>query len=789
MSKTASPIAEAPKIPTGMPEGFVPTAPEGLTDAEAERLRAQGLGNEDLPDPGKTTGQIVRGHVFTLFNLLNVLLAVCLALVGSWRNMLFMGVVVSNTLIGVIQELRVHATIRRMQLLNAPTVQLTRGGVTRTAKSEELVRGDLIILHAGDQLPADCIVRGGSGSADESLLTGESDPVPKREGLWLMSGSFVTEGTLTAQVERAGRESYISQLSMTAKTIRPQKTQLAADLDRIIRVVSVALVPIGLLLFGKAWFLQHTPLTTAVTSSVAAMIGMIPEGLLLLTSVTLAVGVVKLARHQTMVQELHGIETLARVDVLCLDKTGTLTSGEMTLERLEPLDADEAELRAALSRFLGAFDSTGATMKALRREVEPGTEPAAQTVPFSSARKLSAARFSDGQVLVMGAATYVLGASYGGVTAKRVEARAASGLRVLVLCEAASLPEDGRDLPITRTLGLILLQDSLRDHCAETLAFFRDQGVDVRVISGDDPRTVAAVAARAGLSGSDRWVDASTLTTDDQVKDAAARYTVFGRVTPDRKCALVRALKEQGHIVAMTGDGVNDIPAMKASDCSIAMAGGSDAAKHAAQLTLLTSDFACMPMVVDEGRRVINNITRTASLYLVKTMYSFLLGLLMLVLPATYPFQPIQLTFISALTIGAPSFVLALQPNKERVRGGFLRTVLRNAVPGAVSVVVLACVCMLLERCGLPHETCSTLATLSAGAMGLNVLFCVCLPFDRLRAALFACMLIGFVGGTLLLGHIFYLTALTGSQLAILAGLILGGALLRWAIDRGMRRG
>lgn len=411
-----------------------------------------------------------------------------------------------------------------------------------------------------------------------------------------------------------------------------------------------------------------------------------------------------------------------------------------------------------------------------------------KVLPFSSARKLSAASFADGATIVLGAASFVLGDRYTGALREQAEQAAASGLRVLVLCEASGVITDGQLPPVTRVLGLCLLEDTLRPHCADTLRYFREQGVTVKVISGDDPRTVAAIARRAGLDGHDSWVDAGTLTTPEALRDAAERYTIFGRTTPDQKRQLVNYLKEAGHSVAMTGDGVNDIPALKAADCSIAMAGGSDAARHAAQLTLMDSDFSCMPMVVDEGRRVINNITRAASLFLVKTLYSFALAVLLVVLPGAYPFQPIQLTLVSTLTIGVPTFFLALQPNKDRIRGNFLQTVLTNAVPAATAVAICSVLCMQLVHAGIPQSTCSTLATLCAGCVGLMALARVCLPFNRFRAALVAAMCAGMLLGVLLLGKVFFLDPLSPIQLLMLAGLALLGLAVMLGMDLLMRR-
>ena len=768
-------MAEQLHIPTGKPEHYVPTPSQGLTEAEAQSRQEAGLGNCVKSDPGKSVGQIVASNLFTFFNLLNFALAACLLLVGSYRNMLFLGVVFSNTLIGVIQELRAKRTIEKLQLLSAPQAHVIRSGRERICRPEELVQGDLVILRAGDQVLADAIVHSGGGAANESLLTGESDAVSKHPGDWLMSGSHITEGRFVAQLVHVGDASYAARLMKEAKAIKRPKSMLMTELNRLVRLVSVILVPLGALLFLKQYFILHNPLNAAVPASVAAMIGMIPEGLLLLTSVALAVGVVKLGRHQTLVQELYGIETLARVDVLCLDKTGTITKGEMCVERMEPVDGNETQMRQALARFLGAFETGNGTLAALANAVTPAKNTAVATLPFSSKRKKSAASFPEGDTLILGAPSFVLGAGYTGEARAKVEEAAAHGIRVLALAHANGCVTEQDAPEPDRLLGLIYLSDVVRDNAAQTLRFFREQGVEVKVISGDDPRTVSAIAQRVELPGWNNWVDASTLVDDAALEAAAEKYTVFGRVTPRQKCLLVEALKRAGHSVAMTGDGVNDIPALKAADCSIAMAGGADAAKHAAQLTLLNADFACLPLVVDEGRRVINNITRAASLFLVKTLYSFALSVLMLILPLSYPFQPIQLTLISSLTIGIPTFFLALEPNRERVQGDFLSTVLLRAVPGAAAVTVCAVMAMFLERSGWPALACSTMAVLAAGMVGLMVLFRVCTPLTPMRMGLMAVMAAGFAGAVLLAGKVFIIDvwSLSPTNWLMLAGMVL----------------
>lgn len=765
--QASSAPARALKLPVGLPEHYIATAETGLSAAEAEaRLRA-GQSNRQTAQPGKTVPQIIGENLFTLFNLLNFALALCLALVGSWRNMLFLGVVFSNTLIGTVQSLRARAMLNKLRLLQEKPCHPIRDGAETDCPPSELVLGDLVVFRAGDQLPADAIIHTGSCAADESLLTGESDPIPRTAGDWLMSGSFLTEGKVTAQLAAVGDESYAARLMGDAKRIRSPKSELMTDLNRLVSWISRILVPLGLLLFLREFLTRHAPIQEAVPSTVAAMIGMIPEGLILLTSVALMAGVVKLGRRKTLVQELFGIETLARTDVLCLDKTGTLTTGEMSLEGAVPCDGDEAGLAAAVSRFLGAFEARSGTLRALAAAFPVGTEAPTDTLPFSSARKKSAAAFADGTVLILGAPSFVLDA-----VPAQVEEWAEQGFRVLALAEAAGAQcapmrgvfENGELPPVERCLGFFLLRDTIRPAAADTLAWFREQGVQVKIMSGDDPRTVAAVARRLGLADADKAVDCGKLNDEELV--AARDSVIFGRLTPDRKRLLVGAFQADGHTVAMTGDGVNDIPALKASDCSIAMAGGAEATEHAAQLVLMDGDFTSLPAVVAEGRRVIGNITRTASLFLVKTLYSAILAILLLILPLRYPFQPIQLTLISALSIGVPSFFLALEPSHERARGKFLRQVVLRAAPGALAVTVCAIVSMIPRGGVASYELSSTLAALSAGLIGLANLALVCRPFTRLRALLCGAMTAAFTGAVALFPQVFFLhiQVLTGGD-------------------------
>ncbi len=744
------PQRETLKIPTAPPEGTVMTPSGGLSAAEADRRAVAGNGNRQTEDPGKSVARIVADNLFTLFNLLNFALAACLAIVGSWRNMLFLGVVFSNTLIGTVQELRARAMLKKLRLLETKTVRVIRDGTEKKCSPEELVLGDLAVFSIGDQIPADALIRDGICAADESLLTGESAPVMHKPGELLMSGSFLTEGRVTAQLIAVGDEAYAARLMRDAKRISSPRSELMTELNKLVSLVSKLLVPIGVLLFLVELFRLHSPLNVAIPKAVAAMIGMIPEGLILLTSVALMAGVIKLGKRKTLVQELFGIETLARVDTLCVDKTGTLTTGEMTFDHFIPLEADEEELRAKLRDFTSAFEVNSGTLRAIAALFDRPKCRATIVKPFSSARKNSAASFPEGKTLIFGAPTFV-------TDAEIPEARKAAeeGFRVLLLAEADGMIRAAELPPVKRLLGLVLLREKLRPAAKDTLQWFRSEGVTVRVMSGDDPRTVAAAARAMELEGADRFLDCAAL-TDEELVAAAEDYVIFGRLTPDRKRILVEALKAKGHHVAMTGDGVNDIPSLKAADCSIAMAGGADATEHAAQLVLLNNDFNSLPVVVAEGRRVIGNITRTASLFLQKTLYSFTLGvlniLIALFLPLHYPFEPIHLTLISALTIGAPSFFLALEPSSERASGSFLKRILLKAAPGAMGVVICALSAMIANYCGTPEPVASTMAVLSAGVIGLANLILTCLPFSKLRIAVCAAMSALFGGIVLLLG-------------------------------------
>lgn len=764
---------------------FRPDAHQGLSEAQVRARVEAGLTNQTSRAPGKTTAQILRGNLMTLFNLLNLVLAILVISVGSYKNALFMIVIILNAVIGTVQELRAKKTVEKLSVISAPTALAVRSGREVKLGVSELVLDDVMVLKSGMQICADGVVLEGEIEVNESLLTGESDPILKRPGDGLMSGSFVVSGRANARVDKVGDDNYAAQLTRDAQRLKKPNSELMKSLNALIRVISVVILPLGAALFIKSRFILHESLQDGVVSTVAAMVGMIPEGLILLTSVALAVGVIRLAQRKTLVQELYCMETLARVDVLCLDKTGTITEGSMEVQGIIPLAASEDQVRTDMGILASAMQDDNPTFAALRAAFPPiqGSAPL-KVVPFSSARKWSGARFEKLGSLVLGAGEFVLGADYQSIRG-RVEECAQKGQRVLVLAQSDQDFQGEQGLPQgLKPLALLTLADKIRPEAAGTLRFFAEQDVDLRVISGDNPKTVAAVAGRAGLKDAQLCVDASTLKTEEQIRQAAARYKVFGRVTPEQKCKLVRALKAQGHVVAMTGDGVNDVPALKEADCSVAMASGSDAARQVAQLVLLDNNFASMPHVVLEGRRVINNIRRSASLFLTKTLFSFLLAIISLIFGAGYPFEPIQLTLFSTITIGIPSFFLALEPNRARIQGKFLQTVIRQAAPGALCIV-LGVQALTALATGTPEQL-STMATLYAVLVGLIVLFRVCMPFNRNRVVLFAGCCVLFVGAICLLPVWFSLAALERNHVLMVLGAAVVGGLALPLLSKGV---
>ncbi len=741
----------------------------GLSEAEAAERKAGGLVNTPVKPPSKSVPQIIFSNVFTYFNLVYSIFAAILLSIGSYRDLGFMGVIVCNTLIGIVQELRSKKVLDRLNVLHAPTALILREGKEQRIPAAELVRDDLVLFKAGDQIPADAEVVSGAASLNESLLTGEADEIKKAPGDKLMSGSFVVSGSLRARLTRVGAESYISQLTLKAKAMKSgEDSEIVRSLNRLVKIMGFAIIPIG-----AALFFRQQPLfgfNDNMRSTIAAVMGMIPEGLFLLASITLAISAVRLAQNQVLIHNMKCIETLARVDVLCVDKTGTITEPAMTVAGCEAAEGTLEALNALLSDFAAAQDADNITMRALKAYfTAPSGRKAASVSGFSSQFKYSGVCF-EGANYVLGAPEFLLKASYE-TYRERIEARSREGLRVLAFGTTEAVP-DGRELTApVRLLGLVFLDNAIRESAPATFRFFAEQGVTIKVISGDNPVTVSRIAARAGIPDAESYVDASALKTEEEAKAAILAHTVFGRVSPEQKKIFVSALKEAGHTVAMTGDGVNDILAMKESDCSVAMAAGSDAAVQASQLVLLESDFAKMPAVVDEGRRVVNNLERSGSFYLVKNVFSFLIALSAICIGFTYPLLPLQITLIGAFTIGVPSFFLAQAPNKDLIRGNFLKNVFRKALPGGIAdAVTVIPLVLIASGKGLPQAEIRTAATVTVAAIGMLIHYGIARPLDRYKTVVFVLCGAGLVLTMLVLHGLLELVPLSLPAALLAAG-------------------
>ena len=751
------------RIPTTR---YRPDHQTGLTAQQVQEHRMHGWTNQPVDPPSKTTKEIIQENVFTYFNLIFLVLAVLLCLVGSFRDLTFLPVIVLNTLIGIIQETRAKKVLDNLTMLNAPHAMVIRDGKKSQINAEDLVVDDIVIFEAGNQVCADAEVCAGEVQVNESLLTGESDEITKRKGDQLMSGSFIVSGQCHARLDKVGADSYISRLTLEAKAMQnTEQSEMIRSLDKLVKWVGVAIIPIGIILFIQAFVFQGEGFRSSVTSMIAAVIGMIPEGLYLLASVALAVSSIRLAQKKVLLHDMKCIETLARVNVLCVDKTGTITENTMEVQDVIPTKEYEEGKMCPLSELLGDFtaaqSSDNITMEAMKRyfKIASGKKAVAKT-GFSSASKYSSVTFEEASY-VLGAPEFVLKEQYENYE-EAISAHASKGARVLVFGTAKEEP-DGKPLKEAVTpLAYVLLANLIRQEAKETFTYFAEQGVEVKVISGDNPLTVSEVAKEAGIAGAERYVDASTLHTEEEMRAAVLNNAVFGRVTPNQKRKFVQILKEEGKTVAMTGDGVNDVLALKDADCSIAMASGSDAAAQASQLVLLESDFSCMPEVVLEGRRVVNNIQRSASLFLVKNIFSFLLSLVSFVFMFTYPLEPSQISLISMFTIGVPAFFLALEPNKNIIKGHFLTNVFLKALPAALTDVLAVGALVIFGRTfGVSSADISTAATMLLSIVGFMILYTISAPMNVLRGVILGGCIVGLLFCSIFLNDLFAITGMT----------------------------
>lgn len=764
----------------------------GLTDEEVRQRVEEGLTNRADISTDKTTKEIVISNVFTYFNLIFLVITILLIMVGSFRNLTFLPIIIGNTVIGIVQEIRAKKTLEKMSLLNAPHADVIRNGSVKQISTDELVKDDVILLTAGKQICADAVVISGNIQVNESLLTGEADEVEKTEGSTLMSGSFVVSGECYARLEKVGNESYISKLSLEAKSMGgKEQSEMIRSINLIVKWVGIVIIPIGLILFWQSHFVNGESITKSVTSTVAAIIGMIPEGLYLLTTVALALSTMKLARKKVLLHDMKSIETLARVDVLCVDKTGTITEPDMKLKEIflcknSGADGTQTaltldELKSLILDYANASVDNNATMLALKAYAADALtnntsalhRTAVSQQAFSSSLKYGSVTFSDGTYL-LGAPEFIMHEDFARIE-EEIIPYADKGDRVLLFARYdGENVENGINGSVT-PLGFVALANPIRENAVKTFEYFKSQGVAIKVISGDNPRTVSRIAIQAGIESAESFVDAATLDTEDKIADAVNKYTVFGRVTPKQKKQLVKALQAKGHTVAMTGDGVNDILAMKDADCSVAMASGSEAAAQAAQVVLLDSDFAHMPDVVYEGRRVVNNIQRSASLFLVKNIFSLLLSLFSVILMVTYPLEPAQVSLISMFTIGVPGFLLALEPNKDRIKGHFITNVMLKALPGGLTdVIAVGALVVCGEVFCISDASIGTIATLVLSVVGFMILFKISEPLNGMKYAVIIGNIAGLVFSGSFLKKLFALTDL--SNICILLMIVFGFA-------------
>ena len=764
----------------------------GLTDEEVRQRVEEGFTNRTDISTDKTTKEIVISNVFTYFNLIFLVITILLIMVGSFRNLTFLPIIIGNTVIGIVQEIRAKKTLEKMSLLNAPHADVIRNGSVKQISTEELVKDDVILLTAGKQICADAVVISGNIQVNESLLTGEADEVEKTEGSTLMSGSFVVSGECYARLEKVGNESYISKLSLEAKSMGgKEQSEMIRSINLIVKWVGIVIIPIGLILFWQSHFVNGESITKSVTSTVAAIIGMIPEGLYLLTTVALALSTMKLARKKVLLHDMKSIETLARVDVLCVDKTGTITEPDMKLKEIflcknSGADGTQTaltldELKSLILDYANASVDNNATMLALKAYAAEALtnntsalhRTAVSQQAFSSSLKYGSVTFSDGTYL-LGAPEFIMHEDFARIE-EEIIPYADKGDRVLLFARYnGENVENGINGSVT-PLGFVALANPIRANAVKTFEYFKSQGVAIKVISGDNPRTVSRIAIQAGIESAESFVDAATLDTEDKIADAVNKYTVFGRVTPKQKKQLVKALQAKGHTVAMTGDGVNDILAMKDADCSVAMASGSEAAAQAAQVVLLDSDFAHMPDVVYEGRRVVNNIQRSASLFLVKNIFSLLLSLFSVILMVTYPLEPAQVSLISMFTIGVPGFLLALEQNKDRIKGHFITNVMLKALPGGLTdVIAVGALVVCGEVFCISDASIGTIATLVLSVVGFMILFKISEPLNGMKYAVIIGNIAGLVFSGFFLKKLFALTDL--SNICILLMIVFGFA-------------
>lgn len=748
----------------------------GLTAAEVNARIEAGKINIADDSSDRTTGKIIRDNLLTYFNLIFLVITVLLCIAGAFRDLTFLPIIIGNILIGIVQELRAKKTLDKMKILNAGHAVVIREGKRQKVTAEELVIDDLVWLSSGDAICADSVVVSGEITVNESMLTGEADGIVKKENEELLSGSFVVSGEGYARLTRVGNDSYISKLTNEAKALKKgEESEMIRSINMFVKVIGIIIIPMSVILFVQAFVFRNASFRTSITSMVASIIGLIPEGLYLLTTLALAVSMMKLAKDKVLLHDMKSIESLARVDVLCVDKTGTITKPEMTVTEI--VSCDDSMNEGFTDYVMSSIDNN-ATAVALKKylndnNVVNGKRTASKVYPFNSTVKYGAMAFND-DYYVLGAPEFIIKTGFNNLK-DDISQYTTKGYRVIVLAKAESLTRDGVIDGEILPLGFVVLANEIRDNAVETFTYFKEQGVAIKVISGDNPATVSEVARQAGIENAEKYVDASTLTDNLMISEAIAKYTVFGRVTPKQKQQFVKALKMQGHTVAMTGDGVNDILALKDADCSVAMASGSEATAQAAQIVLLDSDFSRMPEIVLEGRRVVNNVQRSASLFLVKNLFSLLLTIFSTVLMISYPLMPSQVSLISMFTIGIPGFLLALEPNKSRIKGHFLGNVLLKALPaGLTDFFAVSALVICGHVFNIPSTDIATASTLLIAVVGFMIMIKISHPFNKFKYGILALNIFGLIFCGLFLDNLFAMSDM--SNICILLTIVFGFA-------------
>ena len=748
----------------------------GLTAAEVNARIEAGKINIADDSSDRTTGKIIRDNLLTYFNLIFLVITVLLCIAGAFRDLTFLPIIIGNILIGIVQELRAKKALDKMKILNAGHAVVIRDGKRQKVTAEELVIDDLVWLSSGDAICADSVVVSGEITVNESMLTGEADGIVKKENEELLSGSFVVSGEGYARLTRVGNDSYISKLTNEAKALKKgEESEMIRSINMFVKVIGIIIIPMSVILFVQAFVFRNASFRTSITSMVASIIGLIPEGLYLLTTLALAVSMMKLAKDKVLLHDMKSIESLARVDVLCVDKTGTITKPEMTVTEI--VSCDDSMNEVFTDYVMSSIDNN-ATAVALKKylndnNVMNGKRTASKVYPFNSTVKYGAMAF-NGDYYVLGAPEFIIKTGFNNLK-DDISQYTTKGYRVIVLAKAESLTRDGVIDGEILPLGFVVLANEIRDNAVETFTYFKEQGVAIKVISGDNPATVSEVARQAGIENAEKYVDASTLTDNLMISEAIAKYTVFGRVTPKQKQQFVKALKMQGHTVAMTGDGVNDILALKDADCSVAMASGSEATAQAAQIVLLDSDFSRMPEIVLEGRRVVNNVQRSASLFLVKNIFSLLLTIFSTVLMISYPLMPSQVSLISMFTIGIPGFLLALEPNKSRIKGHFLGNVLLKALPaGLTDFFAVSALVICGHVFNIPSTDIATASTLLIAVVGFMIMIKISHPFNKFKYGILALNIFGLIFCGLFLDSLFAMSDM--SNICILLTIVFGFA-------------